>query len=921
MKRACIAILLLFSIQSLSGQNVNTVIDFHFSNAGFNEFTEYVFNNTGVKIYYVPSQLDTIRVNIDADSISVILAVERILGGTGLFVSEWNNNLVIMPGKLISDLPRYEAGKASDSVPMTLREENVESRYLTGRKAEAIQTITVGRKGAVSSRSVVRVTGRVTDSETGEPLISVPVYIAETRSGALSDLNGSFTFALPPGKFSLQAGYLGYEQEKYTLVILSEGSFTISLKKATIRLQDVVVTGESSSAMRIKQPGLEQISVRNIRSLPVMLGERDILKVTGTLPGIVSEGEGSAGLNVRGSGSDENAFYLNRIPVYNTAHLFGFFSAFNSDIIKDFSVYKGHVPVEFGGRLASVFNITARQGNRRNYTARGGISPVAANLVAEGPLKKDTASFILSARSTYSDWILSRIKDTTINASSAHFDDISGGLNWDLGKTRLSAFYYHSYDYFRLDEITRFNYSNDGGSLVINRNIGNAVRGELSLTGSAYGFSTAENIEASSAWKHSYRLKQYGLHSIFMHTLNERHTLEYGTEFSLYLLDRGELLPYGEKSLLEKVVLGREKGVESALFISDLWKLRDWFTVNAGFRYALFNPLGPADVYLYAEGSPVDRRYITDTLTYKRNKAIKWYKEPEIRIAVNLMTDENGSLKFSYNQMHQNLFMLNTTMTLAPNTQWKLADYHLSPSESRQLSFGIFRTMPEQALEGSVEVFFKQSNNFPEFRGGADFLKNALVETNVLQGKQKAYGLEVYIKRSRRKLEGWLSYTYSRSLVKVTGEHAWERINNGLTYPSDYDIPSSLNAVMNYYFSRRVILSAIFTYRTGRPVTYPESVYYLNGSPFLNYSARNAYRIPDYFRTDVSLTIEGNLRARKPIHSSYIFNLYNATGRLNPYSVYFNTEGGKIRSYKYSVIGVPVFTATWLFKFGNYASE
>lgn len=921
MKKAYFTILLLLAIQLLRGQKTDTNAAFHFRDAGFRDFSEYVLKISDVRIFYIPSQLDSVRVNIDADSLSVFTAVERVLEGTGLSVSEWNGDLVITGRKLITDLPSYEAGKVTDSAQTRLPPENVESRYLTGRKSEVIQRITVGRKGAAMARSAIRVTGRVIDSDTGEPLISVPIYIAETRSGVMSDLNGSFTFALTAGKFSLRAGYLGYEQEIFILEVLSEGSFTIRLKKATIRLQDVLVTGEASSAMRIKQPGLEQISVRNIRSLPVMLGERDILKATGTLPGIVSAGEGSAGLNVRGSGSDQNAFYLNRIPVYNTSHLFGFFSAFNSDIIKDFSVYKGHVPVEFGGRLASVFNITARQGNRRNYTARGGISPVAANVVAEGPLKKDTASFILSARSTYSDWILSRIKDTTINASSAHFNDISGGINWDFGKTRFSAFYYHSYDRFRLDEITRFNYSNNGGSVIINRNIGNAIRGEVSLSGSVYDFSTAENIEASSAWEHSYRLAQYGLHSLFMHTINERHTLEYGTELEVYSLDRGVLVPYGGKSLISEVVLGKERGVESSLFLSDLWKLSEWLTINAGVRYSLYNPLGPGEVYLYGEGSPVDRRYIADTLSFGRNKAIRWYNEPEFRIAVNLITDENGSLKFSFNQMHQNLFMLSTSMTLAPNTLWKLADYHLPPSESRQVSFGIFRTMPKRGLEASVEAFYKKSYNFPEFRGGADFLKNALVETNVLQGKQDAYGFEVYIKRSRRKLEGWLSYTFSRSLIKVTGEHSWERINNGLTYPSDYDIPNSLNAVMNYYFTRRIILSAILTYRSGRPVTYPESVYYLNGSPFLNYSARNAYRIPDYFRTDVSLTIEGNLKAKKPIHSSYVFNLYNAAGRMNPYSVYFNTEGGRIKSYKYSVIGVPVFTLTWLFKFGNYASE
>jgi len=407
----------------------------------------------------------------------------------------------------------------------------------------------------------------------------------------------------------------------------------------------------------------------------------------------------------------------------------------------------------------------------------------------------------------------------------------------------------------------------------------------------------------------------------FRQLLNEKNSLEYGTDIILYKLDRRKLLPYGQKSLISEVVLGKDIGIESSLFISDSYDIKSWLNLNLGLRYALFTPIGPVTTYTYSEGVPIDLRYINDTLTYGKNQVIRWYHEPDIRIAIKLETDEDGSVKLAFNQMHQNLFMLNTNTSLAPNTQWKLADYHLLPSKSSQISLGVFRNLPKNGLETSAEVFYKRSYNSPEFKDGADFLKNPLVETSVVQGNQKAYGIEVYVKRSGRKLEGWFSYTYSRSLIQINGEHSWNKINNGEVFPANYDIPHSLNVVLNYYYTRRIILSSILTYQTGKPTTYPESVYFVSNTPYLDYSKRNAYRIPDYFRADFSLTFEGNLRKSKFMHSSLILNLYNAAGRKNPYSVYFKTENGIIKSYMYSVIGVPIFTATWLFKLGNYATE
>lgn len=888
----------------------------------FFEFIRDAEAETGTKIYYKPGSLDSLSVNNIPDSINLIQQLNSILDGTGFIAAGWNDDIVIIPVEIqISVLPDYNRKVVSDSLNNPEKKmTETEARYLTGRNPDISQVITVGRQGA-NTGNRARIQGRILDEETGEPLMSVPVYFQETKSGEVTDINGFINIVLQPGSYNATVSYLGYATSKLNLQVFSDGAFTIKLQKAAIRLQDVVISASAQSSMTMKDAGLDQISVRGLKSLPVLMGEQDVLKASVTMPGIVSVGEGSAGLNVRGGGYDQNSFFINRIPVYNTSHLFGFFSSFNSDIIKDISIYKGYIPVQYGGRLSSVFDITTRQGNRKHFTAHGGVSPVAGNITVEGPVMKETGSFILSGRSSYSNWILKRLRDTTLRSSIANFNDISGGLNMDAGKSRFSLFFYHSFDKFRLAELTEYDYSNNGASVIIGHSFNNAFRSEMSMSGSIYNFNTIEKLEPSSAYTHSYRLEHYGASFIFKHVLNEYNKLEYGIDGSLYDLDRGIVQPFEKRSLRIPLSMGSEKGMEASLFVSDFLRISPLISFDLGMRYGLFVPIGPEEVLIYRNGVQPDSRYVTDTLEFKRNEPLKTYSEPDIRVSMNIRTGDNGSVKAAFNQMHQNIFMLNTGITLAPNTQWKLADYHLRPSESNLFSLGFYKTFTSAALEASAELYYKKAENYPEFREGADFLKNPNVETLILQGSQETYGFEFYIKRSSRKLEGWVSYAFSRSIINVDGPNSWDRINKGAPYPSNYDIPHSINAVLSYNITRRVILSSSFTYQSGKPVTYPESIYYIDGSQYLDYSGRNAYRIPDYMRVDVSLVVEGNLKAGKPLHSSFIFNLYNATGRMNPHSVYFKAENGRIKSYMYSVIGVPIFTATWQFKLGNYASD
>ncbi len=924
MKPALIFIWMAFQGAAFQAHGPDKIISCHFRNVLFKDFSNEIFRQTGVKIYYKEEWADSLRINLDADNITVISAIKKVIEGSGLELSVLRNDLVLLPGKkLLTSLPLFEqtsipdSGSAKETQAVTA----TEARYLTGRKPGVIQTLTIGKRGVNAGNARVKVTGKIADDENGEPVNYASIYITETKSGVLSDLAGFFMLALSPGKYNVKIQCMGYETEKYLLDVLSGGSFNVRMNKKAFQMGEVIVSGEHQSDIRIKDPGLDKISVKVIRSLPMMMGERDILKVSGTLPGIVSVGEGNAGLNVRGGGYDQNAFYINNIPVYNTSHMFGFMPSFNSDIVKDFSVYKGHIPAEYGGRLASVFNISTRQGNRKRFTAHGSLSPVLGNIVLEGPLKKDTASFLLSSRTSYSDWLLSKIKDTTINSSSAKFNDFSGGVNYDFKNTQTSLFVYNSYDHFRLSTINTYEYSNSGASLITRHTFRKSLRGELALVGSRYAFSTIDNLQLSSAYQNSYKMSHYEVRATLKQRFAEKNSLEYGASYVMYHLDRGQVLPFGEHSLIKKVNLGEERGIESSLYISNSYDISSRLNLNLGFRYTLFTPVGPATTYTYRQGQPLDVIYITDTLNFGRYKPIHYFHEPDIRLAMNFETDENGSVKLAFNQMHQNLFMLNNNISIAPNTQWKLADNHLLPSRNNQISLGVFRSLVKNGLETSFEVFYKSTNNYPEFKDGADFLRNPLVETSILQGKQKSYGIEFNLKRSRRRLEGWLSYTFSRSFIKVDGEHSWNRINSGLTFPANYDIPQSINVVLNYNLSTRIILSSIMTYQTGRPTTYPESVFFINGMPYLDYSKRNAYRIPYYFRTDYSVTFEGSLKKNKAVHSSLILNVYNAFGRMNPNSVYFISENGRIKSYMYSVIGVPIFTATWLFKIGNYAAD
>jgi hypothetical protein len=927
MIRELFTILLIIFLSShfLEAQDSGDVLfSGEFQDVHFEQFVDAVEQETGVTFYFLDSWVQGIRVTVSGNDISLRRTLERTLLPSGLYVYLEEGVVYLTQQQLVHRLPDY-TGKADDAGSLNGGSSGVstaEQRYIDGRKAGMLETIILGSRALGEEKNVAVIHGKITDLETGDPLIGATIYFEEIKKGAATDVDGRFSFVIRPGKYTVEFKCMGMEDRLNYMEVLSGGDLSITMEKSVIALTEVVVQANRYHNVKGTQMGFDRLNYKVMKEVPVVMGEKDVLKVIQMLPGVQSVGEGAAGFNVRGSAADQNMIYINKVPVYNSSHLFGFFTSFSSDIVKDFTLYKSNLPASFGGRLASFFDITGKQGNMNRYTAHGGISPVTGRLSLEGPINKGKSSFILAGRSSYSDWILKRLEDPQLRESKANFYDLSGALTWEPGeKTLVKAFGYYSNDKFSLGTTNDYAYSNAGGSLNIRHRLSNRVTGDLAFVYGTYEFETADKTVASEAWTQKYRIDHYEAKLDMTWLSLGKHKLTFGGNGILYNLNRGSILPYGELSMRAPVELGLDNGVETAAYLADEISLTPRLTLYGGIRYAIFMSMGPGEVMVYGEGLPHQSGNVVDVLDPEPFEVVKTYTSLEPRASLNLMLGANNSLKFSYNRVKQFLFMLSNTLAISPTDQWKLVDYNITPPMVDQLSMGFYQDFPRGGVNTSIEFYYKKLDDVVDYRDGANFISTPHVETVTLQGSQEAYGMEALFRKRAGKLSGWVAYSYSRSLMQVASAIPGESINMGNPYPSNFDRPHNLSVVSNLKLNRRLSLSANMVYSTGRPVTYPVSIYYVEGMQFVDYSDRNAYRIPDYFRLDVSINLEGNLRERKLFHSYWMLNFYNVTGRRNAYSVYFQNDNGTINGYKLSIFGQTIITLSWNFKLGNYASE
>jgi len=919
-----IAALSLFTI-SLSGQHPDYIFSGDYNRVPFDSFVESLESSSGLTFFYRASWTSEVTVTATGSELSLDAVLAQNLEPYGLtYYIDEGKNVFILKGVTIQRIEDLTASvvKRRSSLVEISSDEDKEAEYFGGpNKEETIESIVIGKSTDIASNGRVNLYGKIWDAENGESLVGATIYFPESGKGTITDLYGRFQVVLAPGSYMLNVNSLEMKEKRYALTIYSDGRLDVGMEKDVIPIKEVVIRAEKNQNVSGMQMGHARIDINTIKEIPLIMGEKDVLKVAQLLPGIQSVGEGSSGFNVRGSSVDENMFYINRIPIYNTSHLFGFFSSFSPDIIKDFSLYKSNIPVEYGGRIASVFSISTREGNKNNLTARGGISPITGHIAVEGPIKKEKHSFVLSARSSYSDWLLKFLEDPLLRDSKASFYDLSAGITLEPDTRNLiKAFGYYSSDNFQYTDLLHYDYQNTGASLTWRHRINPALSSVMALVFSQYSFGTVNTEYISSAYSHHYRIGQYEISSDLLWIPVPNHTLTFGGKIIYYGLQRGDIIPFGEESVRSPVSLGSENGLEEDLYVSDKYEIVPGLTLYGGLRYSIFSYLGPTLVYTYYPDAPREPDNITDSLQFKAGQPVRTYSGPDVRLAANLSTGASSSVKLSYNRTRQYLFMLSNTIAIAPTDQWKLCDYHIRPLYGDQISAGFYKDVPRKGIRTSAELYVKRTHNQVEYRPNAEFTGSATVERDVLQGVQDAYGFELMLEKEMGNLTGWISYAYSRSLVKVDGEYPWEQINDGNRYPSNYDKPHALNMILNYRLNRRFSLSGNVVYNTGRPVTYPVSSYYLSGEEIINFSERNAYRLPDYFRIDLSVNIEGNLKAKKNIHSYWMLNIYNLTGRRNAYTIFFRSEEGQVNSYRMSIFGTPIVSLSWNFKFGNYAS-
>lgn len=902
----------------------NIKISRTYSNLSWNQFVQKVEQNYPVHFYYLSSDFPDFRISFESDSIPLKKVLSDHFLQYNVFVSyDQKGNIFLSKNSSIATQLSPRFFKAQVIEKETESADITNTNFIRTTKEFIAKTIIVGTKEAGVNKRSATLSGIALNGMTGKNVEGATVVDLISGKGTVTDENGFYKLLLNKGKHVLKISSVNIVEKQIEIDLRSTGTLDLVLDDKIIMLQDVIVSAERDNKVVGTQMGLDKVSTKNVKKIPLVFGEKDIVKVALLLPGVQSVGEGSSGFNVRGSPTDQNVFYINNLPIYNTSHVAGFFSAFNADVVDEFSLYKSNIPLQYGGRLSSVFEIKTKAGNKDHFTARGGIGPITGRLTVEGPIKKDTSSFLIGMRSTYSDWILNFVKDPIIKNSHAKFGDVVTNFTFQpTENNQLNLFTYYSSDKMDLFTQSNYDYQNYGLSASWKHFFNNQKNSlELSLAHSGYKFNEENTQLEVAAYSHNNQLSHTEFKAIYAFAPIDNHKFQVGINSTLYAIDKGVYNPLTGVSFINYTDLGKEKGLENALFISDEWKINDKLTASGGLRFNLFTYLGEQDVNVYKEGLPYTEDNILEVVHYSNWEPIKTYGGLDYRIGMIYLIDDNVSVKAAYNRLHQYIYMLSNTIAVSPNYKWKLSDYNTEPIVGDQFTLGFYSNIWNNRYEFSIETYYKITQNVVEIKDGANLFFNKNTEQATLQGDLDAYGVELMLKKNEGALTGWINYTYSNSKVLVDSPFAENRINYGEPYPSNYDKPHAFNLVANYDLSRRYAISGNVVYSTGRPITYPTSIYYLNDIPTLSYSSRNAYRIPDYLRLDLSLNVEGNLLKRKLGHGTWAFSVYNVLGRKNAFSVYYEETNGKIKAYKLSIFGAPIFSVSYNFKLGNYASE
>ncbi|GAB3646325.1 TonB-dependent receptor [Echinicola sediminis] len=751
--------------------------------------------------------------------------------------------------------------------------------------------------------------GTIEDASSGEGLIGATVYLKELETGGLSNVYGFYSLTVPAGKYTLVYSFVGFESFSQTVELNKDMSLDVELNPSSTELAEVVVKAESEDAnVRSTQMSVNKLDMREVEAIPVIFGEKDIIKTIQLLPGIKAT-EGGGGFFVRGGSADQNLILLDEAPVYNASHLLGFFSVFNSDAIKDLTIYKGHIPSEYGGRASSVLDIKMKEGNTKKFAAQGGIGLISSRATIEAPIEKDKGAFVLSGRRTYVDLFLKLSNNEDVKNSVLYFYDLNAKANYKFGeKDRVFVSGYFGRDNFGYSDLFGFDWGNATATVRWNHLFNDRLFLNTTALFSDYNYEVEIMAEEDEGERNGFKvtsaIRDLSLKEDFEYYINPNNTLRFGASVIRHNFLPGEIIPQGA-SYINAQELQRKYAWETAAYISEDLELSPSLNVNAGLRYSWFAQVGPGEVFTYDEEGDV-----SSSKTYKSGEIVKSYGGLEPRLGITYLVNEESSFKASYGRNRQYLHLVSNSNSGTPIDLWIPSSNNVKPQIADQIAMGYFRNFSDNAYETSVEVYYKDMKNQVDYRTGAELVFNENVESQLLFGKGWSYGAEFFVKKNKGDLTGWISYTLSKTERKFDG------VDYGEVYPASWDRPHDLSIVGMYQLNKRWNLSAAFVYRSGDATTYPVGKYEVKGEVINLYDKRNNSRLPDYHRLDLGATLK--LKNNENFQSDLNFSIYNAYARKNAFIVNFREnrdDATKTEAVKFSLFGIlPSITYNFRFK-------
>lgn len=911
MKRGIAVLFILFSFTIVSAQTVNTKITGIYLGMPFDRFVERIESETEFKFLYRDQDVEDLQVNLQAADSDIKLVLNEIFAGTNLSYS-----IDIFNRVWVSKGQRFQFEFPKDYFAIRDRQVEGAASQVDLDPFAKNKLYVIGKASDNPTSSKATLSGIVSSIESGLPMKGAVVLEKIGYTQNLTGDGGEYKLTLAKGRHTIFVQNIGGFQEQRQIDLRGDGVLHISIPETILSLDEVTVSSGALSNVSKLEMGVQSITVAEMKRLPSVMGEVDVLKGVLIMPGVNTVGEASAGFNVRGGAADQNLVLYGNSTIFNPTHAFGFFSAFNSDMVSGVELYKGSIPVNYGGRLSSVLHVEPNFGGKDKIGGAGGIGILTSRLNLNGPIGEKT-NFSIGGRTTYSDWALKLLDDEAdLNGSTIKFYDINVNLAHRINdKNSLAFTSYLSRDNFQFDQDTSYSYQNLNVALGWTHYFNDKLEGDFTIGTDKYQFEILGEDNPLNAFKYAFDIQQAFLRTDFEYRMNERHIMNFGLHAIQYQLSPGMNSPYGTESIVIEDKLDREQAREASIYFGDEIILNEKLSINYGGRYSIYQTLGESSIKEYSSGEPITEGNLIGERQFGKGEVVQTYHGPEFRVSGRYILDNKSSIKAGFNTLRQNLHLLSNTSSIAPTDSWKLSDPYIKPQTGGQASIGYYRNLNRNMFEFSSELYYRYMKNLLDYRSGANLILNKNLEQDILNSVGKAYGIELFVKKNTGTLKGSLAYTYSRSLMKTSDEPNVEKINNGKFYSSNFDQPHHVVLVTNYELSKRINTSLNLNYSTGRPITLPISKFDYAGSERVFFSDRNAYRIPDYFRVDFSVNLEGNHKVRKLAHSSWSIGVYNLLGRSNPYSVYYTPVEGQLRGYQLSIFAKPIPFITYNFRF------